>query len=49
MVYTAQPAGIQIVFYVTTLAVIGGLMRLLGPGARKPAGGRGVKSAVPGE
>jgi high-affinity iron transporter len=32
--YTAQPAGIQIVFYVATLCVIGGLMRLVGAGAR---------------
>src|SRR5206468_3695973 len=28
--YTAQPAGIQVVFYVTTLIVIGGLMLLTG-------------------
>jgi high-affinity iron transporter len=28
--YTAQPAGIQLVFYGATLAIIGGLMRLLG-------------------
>jgi high-affinity iron transporter len=28
--YTAQPAGIQLVFYVATLLVIGGLMRLVG-------------------
>jgi high-affinity iron transporter len=27
--YSAQPAGIQVVFYLTTLLVIGGLMRLL--------------------
>jgi high-affinity iron transporter len=32
--YSAQPAGIQVVFYLATLAVIGGLMRLL---ARAPA------------
>jgi len=30
--YTAQPAGIQLVFYLATLAVIGGLMRLVGNG-----------------
>jgi high-affinity iron transporter len=34
--YTAQPEGIQLVFYVATLAVIGSLMRLLRPG-RRPA------------
>lgn len=33
--YTAQPEGIQLVFYVATLAVIGTLMRLLRP--RRPA------------
>jgi high-affinity iron transporter len=32
--YSAQPAGIQVVFYLATIAVIGGLMRLL---AREPA------------
>jgi high-affinity iron transporter len=48
--YTAQPAGIQVVFYVATLAVIGGLMRLLRPGA-PPARHRAVPKAeaVPGE
>jgi high-affinity iron transporter len=47
--YTAQPAGIQIVFYVATLAVIGGLMRLPGPGAKKPGRDWGVESTVSGE
>jgi len=28
--YTAQPAGVQLVFYLATLLVIGGLMRLVG-------------------
>jgi high-affinity iron transporter len=28
--YTAQPAGIQLVFYLSTLLIIGGLMRLVG-------------------
>jgi high-affinity iron transporter len=28
--YSAQPAGIQVIFYLVTLVVIGGLMRLLG-------------------
>ena len=47
--YTAQPAGIQLVFYVTTLVVIGGLMRLLRSRAGKS--GRVVRReiAVPGE
>src|SRR5215469_3742862 len=32
--YSAQPAGIQLVFYVATLLLIGGLMRLVGAGER---------------
>ena len=32
--YTAQPAGIQLVFYAATLLVIGGLMRLVGSSDR---------------
>ena len=32
--YSAQPAGIQVVFYLATIVVIGGLMRLL---AHRPA------------
>jgi high-affinity iron transporter len=32
--YTAQPAGIQLVFYVATLLVIGGLMRVIGSGTK---------------
>jgi high-affinity iron transporter len=28
--YTAQPAGIQVVFYLATLLLIGGLMRMTG-------------------
>jgi high-affinity iron transporter len=31
--YTAQPAGVQVVFYLVTLLVIGGLMRLVGNAA----------------
>lgn len=46
--YTAQPAGIQLVFYVATLLVIGGLMRLVGSGADKHAASRRV-SLAPGE
>src|SRR5437868_8206078 len=34
--YTAQPAGIQLVFYLATLLVIGALMRLVGRPARAP-------------
>ena len=40
--YTAQPTGVQLVFYLATLLVIGGLMRLVGnatpPAAPRPAG-----------
>ncbi|HVC55511.1 MAG TPA: FTR1 family protein [Stellaceae bacterium] len=45
--YTAQPAGLQVVFYVATLCLIGGLMRLVGSGARRPpqAGGAAVRAA----
>ena len=32
--YSAQPAGIQVIFYLATILIIGGLMRLL---ARQPA------------
>jgi len=39
--YSAQPAGIQVVFYLATILVIGSLMRLIGGGrpisARRPA------------
>ena len=45
--YTAQPAGIQLVFYAATLLVIGGLMRLVGaderPAAGNPAPRRGQR------
>jgi high-affinity iron transporter len=40
--YTAQPAGIQLVFYLATLAIIGGLMRLVGSGNEPPR----VKTSV---
>ena len=33
--YSAQPAGIQVVFYLATIVVIGGLMRLMAPEARR--------------
>jgi high-affinity iron transporter len=48
--YTAQPAGIQLVFYVVTLLVIGGLMRLVGS-ADKTArtGGHGSSAVSPAE
>jgi high-affinity iron transporter len=36
--YSAQPAGIQVVFYLATLIVIGTLMRLLGRAPTRPAG-----------
>jgi len=40
--YTAQPAGIQLVFYLATLLIIGSLMRLVGGTGRavRPQGGR---------
>ena len=47
--YTAQPAGIQVVFYVMTLTVIVVLMRLLAPENAKRSGAGGSASAVPGE
>jgi high-affinity iron transporter len=47
--YTAQPAGIQLVFYAATLLTIGGLMRLVGTGERaaavKRSGGTGMAPA----
>jgi high-affinity iron transporter len=36
--YSAQPAGIQVVFYLATLIVIGTLMRLLGRAPTRPVG-----------
>jgi high-affinity iron transporter len=36
--YSAQPAGIQVVFYVATLLIIGTLMRLMGPVPPTPPG-----------
>jgi high-affinity iron transporter len=42
--YTAQPAGIQIIFYLATLAVIATLMRVLGPGVTTARGERAVGS-----
>ncbi len=47
--YTAQPAGIQIVFYVATLAVIGVLMRAFGSAAGKPGRAAGAAGTVPAE
>jgi high-affinity iron transporter len=47
--YTAQPAGIQIVFYMATLVVIGGLMRLLKPGSGKPGHPPNAESLAAGE
>jgi high-affinity iron transporter len=47
--YTAQPAGIQIVFYVATLALIGALMRLVGPGGARPDSSASADGAVAGE
>jgi high-affinity iron transporter len=48
--YTAQPAGIQLVFYVATLLVIGGLMRLVSSGEQKNRGKpSGPRAALPAE
>jgi high-affinity iron transporter len=47
--YTAAPAGIQVVFYVTTLGVIAALMRMLGSPANTPGHMPGRASIVPGE
>lgn len=43
--YSAQPSGMQIIFYVATLAVIGGLTWLVGQAA-KPAGSSVLASPV---
>ncbi len=40
--YSAAPAGIQVVFYLATLLVIGTLMRLLGTRAIGASGGSGI-------
>jgi len=49
--YTAQPAGIQLVFYVATLFVIGSLMRVVGhlPAARARHRGTSAPHLQPGE
>jgi high-affinity iron transporter len=44
--YTAQPAGVQIVFYLATLAIIMTLMRLVG---QSPAAARRNDGPAPGE
>jgi high-affinity iron transporter len=49
--YTAQPAGIQLVFYAATLIVIGGLMRVVGaaPGRSSSRARQGASQLQPGE
>ena len=49
--YTAQPAGIQLVFYLATLLVIGSLMRLVGGAPAQPhrAGRAAGPTLQPGE
>jgi high-affinity iron transporter len=47
--YTAQPAGIQLVFYLATLLLIGGLMRLVGAGERPGRGGARGSAVSPAE
>jgi high-affinity iron transporter len=44
--YTAQPAGIQLVFYLATLLIIGTLMRLVG-GAPRTARRKGAAGPRP--
>jgi high-affinity iron transporter len=44
--YTAQPAGIQLVFYGVTLLTIGGLMRLVGAGERGAPAKSGCRPTV---
>ena len=48
--YTAQPSGIQVIFYVAVLVVVGGLMRTIGAAPGGPAGDRsGASRLQPGE
>jgi high-affinity iron transporter len=47
--YTAQPAGIQLVFYAATLLIIGGLMRLVGAGERSVPAKRNGSAVNPAE
>jgi high-affinity iron transporter len=48
--YSAQPAGIQLVFYIATLLIIGGLMRLVGAGERaRRASSPGRPAVTPAE
>ncbi len=44
--YSAQPAGIQVVFYLATLLVIGTLMRVLGRGPARPSGRPAATASV---
>ncbi len=45
--YTAQPAGIQLVFYLATLLVIGSLMRLVGVGGAPAVRSQGATAPHP--
>ncbi|HZT87236.1 MAG TPA: FTR1 family protein [Stellaceae bacterium] len=47
--YTAQPAGIQLVFYGATIAIIAGLMRLARPTPAAARQAARIGAAVPGE
>jgi high-affinity iron transporter len=47
--YTAQPAGIQLVFYAGTLLIIGGLMRLVGASERRAPAKRNGSAVSPAE
>ncbi len=44
--YSAQPAGIQVVFYLATVVVIGGLMRLFGRAPVRPSGRPAATASV---
>ena len=44
--YSAQPAGIQVVFYLATVIVIGGLMRLFGRTPVRPSGRPAATASV---
>ena len=47
--YSAEPAGIQLVFYAATLLIIGGLMRVLGSGERQVASAPRAPAVNPAE
>jgi high-affinity iron transporter len=44
--YSAEPAGIQVVFYLATIAVIGSLMRVFGRAPEEPSGRPGAAASA---